>query len=87
MEDTLLSPSPNAVTPLVWTTANHLTMQACEESVDFYSGTVIEGKETLEQAGERLCELVRQIASGSVTKTETIKYQDPSQVYLLDPPF
>ena len=87
LEDTLLFPSPDAVAPLLWTTANRLAFQAAGESVDFYSGTVIEGKETVEQAGERLCDLVKQIASGSMTKTETIKYQDPAQVYLLDSPF
>jgi len=87
LEDTLLSPSPSVVTPLLWTTANPNTFQAAGESIDFYSGTVIEGKETIEEAGERLCELVRQMASGSLTKTETLKYQDPSQIYLQDSPF
>lgn len=87
LEDTLLSPSLGVVAPLLWTTANQNTYQAAGESIDFYSGTVIEGKESLEEAGERLCELVRQVASGSLTKTETLKYQDPSQVYLQDSPF
>lgn len=87
LEDTLLSPSLGVIAPLLWTTANHNTFHTAGESIDFYSGTVIEGKETLEEAGERLCELVRQVASGSMTKTETIKYQDPSQVYLQDSPF
>ena len=87
LEDTLLSPSLGIVSPLLWTTANRHTYQAAEESVDFYSGTVIEGKETTEEAGERLIELVRQVASGSFTKTETINYQEPSQVYLQDSPF
>jgi len=87
LEDTLLSPSPTGVTPIVWTTANPNTFRAAGESIDFYSGTVIEGKETIEQAGERLFALVQQIASGSLTKTETINFQDPAQVYLLDSPF
>ena len=87
LEDTLLSPSPTAITPILWTTANHNTLRAAGESIDFYSGGVIEGKETIEESGEKLLELVKQVASGSVTKTETIRYQDPAQVYLLDPPF
>ena len=87
LEDTLLSPNLGVVAPLVWVTANPNTYDTARESIDFYSGAVIEGKETLEQAGDRLVELVRQVASGSMTKTETIKYQDPSQVYLLDSPF
>ena len=87
LEDTLLSPSLGVVAPVLWVTANQNTYEAARESVDFYSGTVIEGKETLEEAGERLCGLVKQVASGSATRTETIKYQDPSQVYLQDTPF
>jgi altronate dehydratase large subunit len=85
--DTLLSPSTGVVAPLLWTTANHQAYQAAKESVDFYSGTVIEGKESVEEAGERLFSLVQDIASGTMTKVETINYADPVQMYLLDTPF
>jgi len=87
LADTLLMPMLGVVSPLMWVTANKNSWAAAGESIDFYSGSVIEGAETIEEAGERLCGLVRQIASGSMTKTETIKYQAPSQVYLLDSPF
>lgn len=85
--DTLLSPSPGVVAPLMWTTANRKAYQAARESIDFYSGTVIEGKESVEEAGERLCSLVQDIASGTMTKVETINYTDPVQMYLLDTPY
>ena len=85
--DTLLSPSPGVVAPLLWTTANRTAYQAAKESVDFYSGTVIEGKESIEEAGERLFSLVQDVASGTVTKVETINYTDPVQMYLLDTPY
>ncbi len=87
LEDTLLSPNLGIVAPVIWCTANSFAYQAGKESIDFYSGTVIEGKETIEEAGERLVELARQVASGMFTKTETLKYQDPVQVYLQDTPF
>lgn len=85
--DTLLSPSPGVVAPLMWATANHKAYQAAKESVDFYSGTVIEGKESVEEAGGRLLSLVQDIASGTMTKVETINYTDPVQMYLLDTPY
>jgi len=85
--DTLLSPSPGVVAPLMWATANRKAYQAARESIDFYSGTVIEGKESVEEAGERLCSLVQDIASGTMTKVETINYTDPVQMYLLDTPY
>lgn len=87
LEDTLLSPNLGIIAPLIWCTANAYAFEAAKESIDFYSGTVIEGKETVEEAGERLIELTRQVASGMFTKTETLKYQDPVQVYLQDTPF
>lgn len=40
--------------------------------IDFNAGTVAEGKETLEQAGERLLDFVLNTASGAATKTETL---------------
>lgn len=85
--DTLLSPSPGVVAPLLWTTANRTAYRVAKESIDFYSGTVIEGKESIAEAGERLFSLVQDVASGTVTKVETINYTDPVQIYLLDTPF
>lgn len=57
------------------------------EGLDFYSGTVIEGKESLEETGERLLRLVIDIASGTLTRGETINFADPIEVYSLDPLF
>jgi len=83
----LLSTSTAAVAPLLWTTANPKTLAMASTSIDFYSGTVIEGEETIEEAGERLLQLVLDIASGTFTKVETINHTDPAQIYLKDSPF
>jgi altronate dehydratase large subunit len=80
-----LVPSNVPVVPLMWTTASPISWERCQEDVDFYAGTVIAGEETIDQAGERLYRLVLDIASGSLTRTETIAYQDSLQMYLLDP--
>jgi altronate dehydratase large subunit len=80
-----LVPSNVPVVPLMWTTASPISWERNREDVDFFSGTVISGEETIEQAGERLYRLVLDLASGSMTKTETIDYQDSLQMYLLDP--
>jgi len=72
---------------LMYTTANFKTRAIAPTSLDFYSGTVIEGKETIEEAGERLLRLVLDIASGTFTKVETMKYTDPTQIYMKDPVF
>lgn len=83
----LLFNSPAVVAPLLYTTANYKTLAIAPTSLDFYSGTVIEGKESIEEAGERLLKMVLDIASGTFTKVETLKYADPTQIYMKDPVF
>lgn len=83
----ILSPSSAPVTPLVWCTANPNTYQRSIGSIDFFSGTIIEGKGIIEEAGERLFRLVLDHASGSLTRSETLRYIEPFQVYTMDPVF
>ena len=80
----LLYTSTAVVAPLMWTTANSRTLTRAQTSIDFYSGTVIEGKDTIEEAGEKLLQKVLDIASGTFTEVETIKHTDPIQMYLKD---
>jgi len=69
----LLYMSTAVVSPLMWTTANPKTLAMAPTSIDFYSGTILEGEETIEEAGERLLQTVLETASGTVTRVETIK--------------
>jgi altronate dehydratase large subunit len=84
---TILDPSPAVAAPLIWSSANPKVLASAGESLDFYSGTVIEGTESVEEAGERLLELTLEIASGTLTRGETIDYSDPIEAYGLDPVF
>lgn len=81
---TVLPPSPVEFLPLAWLTANARTYARCRGSIDFYSGTVIEGTESVEEAGERLVRLVAEIASGTQTYSETLAYVDQANLYHLD---
>jgi altronate dehydratase large subunit len=83
----LLHTSTAVVAPLLWTTANPKTLAMASTSIDFYSGTVIEGKDTIENAGENLLKLVLDIASGTMTRVETLRHTDPTQIYLREPCF
>ncbi len=83
----LLHNSTAVVAPLMWTTANPKTLNMARSSIDFFSGTVIEGKQTIEEAGEELLRKVLDIASGTFTRVETMKYFDPTQIYLREPVF
>ena len=84
---TLLEGSPSVVAPFLWATANPETYRAARESIDFYSGTVIEGSETPEETGERLYRTVIDIASGTLARSETLNYTEPIDMYLQEPRF
>jgi altronate dehydratase large subunit len=84
---TLLEGSPSVVAPFLWATANPKTYAAAADSIDFYSGTVIEGSETPEEAGERLYRTVTDVASGTLSRSETLYYVEPIDMYLQEPRF
>lgn len=79
--------SPGVVAPLLFTTANPIAFSLAPFSLDFYSGTVLEGKDSIESAGEKLLQMVLDIASGTMTKEETIKHEDALYFYFKDPVF
>ena len=83
----ILETSRGIVSPLLWLTGNRVTAQRAANSVDFCSASVLEGTETLEEAGERLYHLILEIASGGMTKVETINHADPFAIYYEDPIF
>ena len=83
----LLEGTPSVVTPFMWCTANPQTYEMTGDNIDFYSGTVIEGKEDPEQAGERLYQTVIDIASGTLSRNETMAYNEPIDLYLEGPRF
>ena len=47
-----------------------------EEDMDFNCGTIIDGSETIQQAGQRFFELVLRVASGEKSKSEAFGYGD-----------
>ncbi|MGI5835536.1 MAG: UxaA family hydrolase [Chloroflexota bacterium] len=83
----LLEPCPSGVAPQLWVTGNPKTYAAAKSSIDYYSGTVIEGTETPEEAGERFYRTIIDIASGTLARTETLNYTDPIEMYMQEPLF
>jgi altronate hydrolase len=48
-----------------------------QDIIDIDTGTIIEGEETIEQAGERIFEYVIKVASGEVqSKAEALQHDD-----------
>jgi altronate dehydratase large subunit len=84
---TLMEGAPSVVAPFLWCTANPKTYAMAGDNIDFYSGTVIEGKENPEQAGERLYRTVIDVASGTLSRSETLVYTEPVDLCLEEPRF
>jgi altronate dehydratase len=71
----------------MWTAASPKTLAMVLSSIDFYSGIVLEGQDTIVSAGEKLLNVVLDIASETLTRVEMLRHTDSTQIYLKEPPF
>lgn len=60
------TPTGNPITPVVKLSSNTTLFDKMSDIIDINTGTIIEGAETIEQAGERILEYVIKVASGEV---------------------
>ena len=58
------TPTGNPIAPVVKLSTNTALYQKMHDIIDINTGTIIEGEETIEQAGERILEYVIKVASG-----------------------
>lgn len=87
MDGPLYNPATVKIAPLIWCSANPKTRQFAGWNLDFSSASVIDGKERIEDAGERLYTYLLEVASGTMTRTETLKYVDTTELYAKTGPF
>ena len=83
----MLATNNAVVAPLMMITGNPRTASKAKRSIDFSSGAIITGDSTVEHMGEALYAKIISIASGEITKGETIRYSDPLEPYFLGPVF
>jgi altronate hydrolase len=67
------TPTGNPVTPVIKLSTNTVTALKMPDIIDINCGTIIEGEETIQQAGERILDYVISVASGE---------QEPASVRL-----
>jgi len=71
------TPTGNPITPVVKLSTNSTLAQRMADIIDIDTGSVIEGRSTIEQMGEKIFELVIQVASGETrTKAEEKAQED-----------
>lgn len=58
------TPTGNPIAPVIKISTNTALAKRMPDIIDFNTGTIIEGEETIEQSGERLLEYVIAVASG-----------------------
>lgn len=70
------TPTGNPIAPVVKLSSNTKLYERMKDIIDVNTGTIIEGKETIEQAGERILDFVIEVASGNVTVSAVRNLQD-----------
>ncbi len=60
------TPTGNPITPVIKLSTNTATAVKMPDIIDINCGTIIEGEETIQQAGERILDYVIKVASGEV---------------------
>jgi altronate hydrolase len=60
------TPTGNPITPVIKLSSNTVLYNKMHDIIDINTGTIIEGNETIEQAGERILDYVIKVASGEV---------------------
>jgi altronate hydrolase len=70
------TPTGNPVAPVIKISTNTTVYKRMPDIIDINCGTVVEGKETISQAGERILDFVIQVASGNIQPKAVLLGQD-----------
>jgi altronate dehydratase large subunit len=70
------STTGHAVAPVIKITGNPETFSNMTDNMDINAGTILDGGESLQSVGERIFNMVVEVASGRKTKAEALGYQD-----------
>jgi len=70
------TPTGNPIAPVVKLSSNTKLYERMKDIIDINTGTIIEGKETIEEAGERILNFVIGVASGTIKVSAVRNLQD-----------
>ena len=71
--------------PVIKITGNERTWKTLRDHMDIYVGTILEGTESLPEAGKRIFGQLLEFASGKLTKAEISGYTDSMDIYVVGP--
>ena len=67
------NPCGTAIAPVIKISSNTRLYERMNDNIDFNAGVVVSGEETFQQAGQRLLNLILNVASGEMTRAEILK--------------
>lgn len=70
------SPVGAPIAPVIKITGNPYTYEKMKDNMDINAGTIIEGKETIEEVGIRIFDELLKVASGKKTKSEALGHNE-----------
>jgi len=70
------TPLGSPVAPVIKITGNPRTYKIMKDNIDINAGTIIEGKETIEEVSKRIYEKVLRVASGEKPKAEVLGHRE-----------
>ncbi|MGF6849613.1 altronate hydrolase [Chitinophaga sp. W3I9] len=70
------TPTGNPIAPVIKLSSNTKLYQRMNDIIDINTGTIIDGEETIAEAGERILDYVIQVASGAITAKSVLNGQD-----------
>lgn len=70
------TPTGNPIAPVIKLSSNTNLYDRMRDIIDINTGTIIEGEETIEEAGARILEYVIQVASGEIKPKAVLNGQD-----------
>jgi (2R)-sulfolactate sulfo-lyase subunit beta len=66
----------NPIVPVIKLSAKPLTCETMSEHIDLNVSPILRGKMTLDEAGDRLIDMVRRTCNGRFTATEALGHQE-----------
>lgn len=70
------TPTGSPIVPVIKITGNPETYKVMQDNIDINVGTVIEGSESIAQAGERVFSEMIEVVNGKLTKAEALKHRE-----------
>src|SRR5204862_7230410 len=70
------TPTGNPIAPVIKLSSNTTLYKKMPDIIDIDTGAIVEGDETIEQAGERILDYVIKVASGEIKAKSVIHGQD-----------